>query len=112
MNQKGNEKKIQFMEEYLIGKKEKGIFRIYNLKTDKSYFGITKDIIKTRAEERFMLDLGLHKCKALQEDYKTTGLELFVIDLVKIANEEDDLDALLSETIAEFTAKGITLYQA
>ena len=59
-----------------------------------------------------MLDLGLHKCQELQEDYKTTGLELFVIDLVKNANEEDDLDALLSETITEFTAKGITLYQA
>ena len=39
------------MNDYLIGKKEMGIFRIYNLKTDKSYFGITKDIINKKAEK-------------------------------------------------------------
>lgn len=100
------------MNDYLIGKKEMGIFRIYNLKTDKSYFGITKDIIKTRAEQRFMLDLGAHPNHELQKDYTATGLELFVIDLVSKCEKEDMLNALLEETIKTFTDKGITLYQA
>ena len=100
------------MEDYLIGKKEKGIFRIYNLKTDKSYFGITKDIIKTRAEQRFMLDLGAHPCLELQNDYTSTGLELFVIDLVNKCEKEDELSALLEKTIKSYIEKGITLYQA
>ena len=92
------------MNDYLIGKKEMGIFRIYNLKTDKSYFGITKDIIKTRAEQRFMLDLGAHPNHELQKDYTATGLELFVIDLVSKCEKEDMLNALLEETIKAFTA--------
>ena len=100
------------MENYLIGKKESGVFRIYNLKTDKSYFGITKDIIKTRAEQRFMLDLGSHPCKELQNDYTSTGLELFVIDLVAKCEKEDELTVLLEETKNSFIKKGITLYQA
>ena len=85
------------MNDYLIGKKEMGIFRIYNLKTDK---------------QRFMLDLGAHPNHELQKDYTATGLELFVIDLVSKCEKEDMLNALLEETIKAFTDKGITLYQA
>lgn len=100
------------MEEYLIGRKEKGVYAIRNLRSDMTYLGITGDIIRTRADERFALDLGIHPCAQLQEDYTVTGLELFTIDLVKKAEDGQELSALLEKTKKEYLEKGITLYQA
>ena len=51
------------------------------------------------------------ECKELQNDYTTTGLELFVIDLVAKCEKEDKLTVLLEETKNNFVKKGITLYQ-
>ncbi|MCR5732952.1 MAG: hypothetical protein K6G51_08445 [Sphaerochaetaceae bacterium] len=99
------------MDNYLIGKTNSGIYRIYNLKTDKSYLSVTKDIIKTRAEERFKLDLGMHPCKSLQDDYTKIGLELFVIELVKEENDESKFEALLEAVKQEYINSKIELYQ-
>ena len=100
------------MNDYLIGRKEAGIYAIRNLKTDRTYLGITEDIIKTRADERFALDLGIHSSTELQSDYTTTGLELFTIDLVREKEDGQDLSDLLKKTVKEYLDKGITLYQA
>lgn len=99
------------MKDYYIGKSARGVYRIYNLKTDRSFFGITEDIIKTRAEERFKLDLGMHRCAELQKDYSEIGLELFVIDMAREAREGEALPALLDEVIKEATASGLSLYR-
>ena len=100
------------MEEYLIGRKEAGVYAVRNLRTDRTYLGVTEDIIKTRADERFALDLGIHPCTELQDDYTATGLELFTIDLVRKSEDGQDPSALLEITRKEYIDKGITLYQA
>ncbi len=100
------------MNDYLIGRKEAGVYAVRNLRTDMTYLGTTEDIIKTRADERFSLDLGIHPCARLQEDYSKTGLELFTIDLVRKKEDGQDLSALLEMTKKEYLDKGITLYQA
>lgn len=99
------------MENYLIGDSNSGVYRIYNLKSDRSYLSTTTDINKTRAEERFKLDLGMHPCKALQEDYTRTGLEVFVIELVREEKDLSKLESLLEEVKKEFITSGIELYQ-
>ena len=105
-----NAKMFGEMNDYCIGKTARGVYRIYNLKTDRSYFGTTEDIVRTRAEERFRLDLGLHSSRELQKDYSETGLELFVIDMAREAEEGESLPLLLDEVIAEATAAGLSLY--
>jgi len=88
------------------GKRVKGVYRIYNIKTDMSVFGYSDDVAKKCIDERFKLDLGLHENKELQKDYSETGLELFVFECVKETENEDDLEA----TIDSFKAKGVKLY--
>ncbi len=99
------------MKDYYIGKSACGVYRIYNLKSDRTYFGITEDIIRTRAEERFRLDLGMHPSKELQEDYTKVGLELFVIEMAREAKEGEDLKELLSKVKEEAIASGLELYR-
>lgn len=95
---------------FLTGRVIRGIYRIYNLKTDRTYLAASEDIAKSAAAERFQLDLGMHSMRSLQEDYTTTGLELFVIEPVKEAEPEEDLQALLGKVREELQEKGIPFY--
>lgn len=95
---------------FLTGRVIRGIYRIYNLKTDRTYLAASEDIAKSAAAERFQLDLGMHSCRSLQEDYTTTGLELFVIEPVKEAGKEESLPSLLEKVKEELREKGITFY--
>lgn len=95
---------------FLTGKVIRGIYRIYNLKTDRTYLAASEDIARSAANERFQLDLGMHSLRSLQEDYTTTGLELFVIEPVKEAEPDEDLQALLERTNEEFRKRGIPFY--
>ena len=49
--------------------KQAGIVALRNLKTDKVYLFFSRDIKKDCADMRFKLDLGMHSCKVLQEDF-------------------------------------------
>lgn len=80
-----------------VGLKARGIYIIRNLKSDQVYLGKSENLLKSMSDERFRLDLGMHPCASLQEDYAKTGLELFVIEPLKEAGSEDDLDLLLND---------------
>ena len=43
---------------------------------------------------RFKLDLGMHPCKALQDDYARTGLEVFRFDTIKLTDDPSALDEI------------------
>ena len=43
---------------------------------------------------RFQLDLGMHPCRELQEDYTKTGLEVFRFDTIELTEDEGRLEAL------------------
>lgn len=87
-----------------VGLKARGIYIIRNLKSDQVYLGKSENLLKSMSDERFRLDLGMHPCASLQEDYTKTGLELFVIEPVKEAGAEDDLDLLLSDYRLTYSA--------
>ncbi len=73
---------------------ESGVVALRNLKTDKVYLFFSHDIKKDCVDMRFKLDLGMHPCRALQEDYTKTGLEVFRFDTVEITSEEARLEEL------------------
>ena len=89
---------------------KKTLYRIYNLKTDASYFGISSKG-NVCAQERFSLDLGMHPCRTLQDDYTKTGLELFVIETIKESDETEELVTLKAELEKQLEDKGITVYR-
>lgn len=73
---------------------ESGVVALRNLKTDKVYLFFSKDIKKDCVSMRFQLDLGMHPCRGLQEDYTKTGLEVFRFDTIELTGDESRLEAL------------------
>lgn len=90
--------------------KIRGVIIIRNLKSGKAYLKTTEDAVKSFSDERFHLDLSMHECKKLQEEYTSLGLELFTIELDTEAGPDDDLQSLLEKRKNEYRNNGVTLY--
>ncbi len=71
-----------------------GVVALKNLKTDQVYLFYSDDIKNDCVKERFNLDLGMHSCKSLQEDYTNTGLEVFRFDTIEYTRDPSRLEAL------------------
>ena len=71
-----------------------GVVAIRNLKTDKVYLFYSNDIKADCAKNRFQLDLGMHGCRSLQEDYAKTGLEVFRFDVMEETDNPERLSAI------------------
>lgn len=96
--------------EFLRQDKIRAVCSIRNLKTDEVYLYKTEDAVKSYADERFKLDLGIHSSKLLQSEYTSLGLELFVIAIDKEAEDGVDLDALFDERMKWYHESGRKLY--
>lgn len=90
--------------------KIRGVIIIRNLKSGKAYLKTTEDAVKSFSDERFHLDLSMHECEELQEEYTSLGLELFTIELDTEAGPDDDLQTLLEKRENEYRNNGVTLY--
>lgn len=90
--------------------KIRGVIIIRNLKSGKAYLKTTEDAVKSFSDERFHLDLSMHECKELQEEYTALSLELFTIELDTEAGPDDDLQTLLEKRENEYRNNGVTLY--
>ncbi len=71
-----------------------GIVALRNLKTDKVFLFYSHDIEKDCIDMRFKLDLGMHPCKALQDDYTATGLEVFRFDTIELTDDPSRLEKI------------------
>ncbi len=71
-----------------------GIVALRNLKTDQVYLFYSEDIKNDCIKQRFNLDLGMHPCKELQEDYANTGLEVFRFDTLEYTKDPSRLEVL------------------
>lgn len=96
--------------EFLKKDKIRGIVKITNLKTDETYLLKSEDCVKSYRDERFKLDLGMHQSKSLQKAYTALGLELFLIEIDKEAEDGEDLDLLLEKRMAFHRESGHKLY--
>ena len=88
----------------------RGILRIRNLLTGRCYLTKSEDFVKSLKEIRFSLDLGFFENDELQKDYEETGLELFSIESVFVAENGEDLDVLLAEYRTRYIDEEIPLY--
>ena len=96
---------------FLFQNSAKGILRIYNIQTDESLLLKSNDLAKDIQSIRFKLDLGMYEQKSLQDEYESIGLELFCIEPFKMQEKDEDMDALLAESIKELSDKRITFYK-
>lgn len=96
--------------EFLREDKIRAIVMIKNLKTDEIYLYKSEDAVASFSKERFKLDLGMHPEKSLQSAYSTLGLELFIFEIDKEADKDQDLDKLLEERKVYWIGKGARLY--
>ena len=71
-----------------------GVVAIRNLKTDRVYLFYSNDIKGDCVKSRFQLDLGMHGCRSLQEDYTNTGLEVFRFDVMEETDNPERLSAI------------------
>ncbi len=71
-----------------------GVVAIRNLKTDKVYLFYSNDIKGDCIKNRFQLDLGMHSCRSLQEDYTNTGLEVFRFDVMEETDNPERLSVI------------------
>lgn len=71
---------------------ESGIIAIINLKTDKKYIFFAENIEQEIINQRFNLDLGMHKNKNLQKEYSKIGLEIFTFKTLEITKDSSRLD--------------------
>ena len=96
--------------EFLRKDKIRAIVKIHNLKTDEIYLLKSEDAVKSFKDERFKLDLGMHKSASLQKAYTELGLELFTIEIDIEASAEDNLDALLAERTEYYKNNNFNFY--
>lgn len=71
-----------------------GVVAIRNLKTDRVYLFYSNDIKGDCVKSRFQLDLGMHSCRSLQEDYTNIGLEVFRFDVMEETDNPERLSAI------------------
>ena len=89
----------------------RGIISIKNLTNGKIFLTVTENALKAFKNERFALDMGMHDCQELQEEYTETGLEVFVIELDQEAGKDDDLTVLLEERKDYYRRLGALIYK-
>ncbi len=77
--------------EYKLRKSKCGVFRIKNLINGKMYVAGSKDLEKIWNSERFKLNLGSHKNKRLQQEWKDYGESSFEFAILyEIPLKDDD----------------------
>ena len=82
--------------------KQSGIVALTNLKTDQVYLFFAEDIASENSHQRFELDLGMHPCKMLQEDYTKTGLEVFRFDTVELTEDPSRLEEVCKNYLFQY----------
>lgn len=75
----------------------RGIISIENMQDGTVHLVASEDVAKDIAAIRFRLDLGIYTHAPLQEAYEQEGLEIFSMDVLRIAEEGENLAGLLLE---------------
>lgn len=89
----------------------RGIIRIFNLQTEKTLLLKSENLTKDIQKIRFDLDLGNFPNRELQEEYEEHGLEIYTIDPLLIAENNEDLDKLLQQGEQKLEELDIPFYR-
>lgn len=76
--------------EYKERAKPAGVFQIKNIANGKVLLGSSLNLEGPLNSHRFMLKIGSHTNKALQQDWDTFGPDQFAFEILEIVNVQDD----------------------
>lgn len=111
--------KKELKETYKSMKFRVGIFQIRNKSNNCIFLKTSTDLDRAFNSDAFQLNAGMHSNQALQKDWKNSGAENFVFDIVdelKTKEGEDvmiikkDLQDLFEMHVAELKQQQIPLY--
>ncbi|WP_052702786.1 GIY-YIG nuclease family protein [Paenibacillus beijingensis] len=78
------ERRKMLVAQYQEQEREMGVYRIVNRKNGRSFIDSTLNMKGAWQRDRFMLDMGGHPNKELQQEWKATGGEGFEFELLEI----------------------------
>ena len=76
--------------EYLERPKPAGVFQVKNIANDKVLLGSSLNLEGSLNKHRFMLKIGSHTNKALQQDWNKYGPDKFSFDILEVVKIKDD----------------------
>ncbi len=77
------ERKKEMKQRYKEMKTPMGVFIIKNNMNGKAFIDVSKDTKSILNRDRFVLKMGMHRIKELQQDWKEYGEEAFVFDVLE-----------------------------
>lgn len=85
--------------EYKERKKQAGVFQIKNTANGKILLGSSLNLEGPLNAHKFMLTIGSHRNKALQQEWNKYGSEMFVFEILEIVKVKDDPHFNLSDEL-------------
>jgi hypothetical protein len=86
--------------EYVERVKPAGVFQVKNLANGKVLLGSSLNLEGSLNKHRFMLKIGSHTNKALQNDWAEFGPEQFVFEILEEVQRKDDPNFNLKDELA------------
>ncbi|GAA0373769.1 GIY-YIG nuclease family protein [Bacillus horti] len=83
------DRKKELKQQFKETKIEAGIYQIKNRQNGKVFIGSTPNL-KTLNGVKFMLEMGSHKNKELQLEWKEFGQEAFTVDVLETLKKDKD----------------------
>ncbi|GGG62869.1 GIY-YIG nuclease family protein [Paenibacillus radicis (ex Gao et al. 2016)] len=83
--------KKQLAADYMEQERVMGVYQIVNQTTGRIFVGSSSNMSGAWSRARFELDMGMHKCKPLQNDWKKQGLDAFTFEIVDRLKLEEKL---------------------
>jgi group I intron endonuclease len=85
--------------EYKERLKPAGVYQVKNLANGKMLLGSSLNLEGPLNRHRFMLKIGSHTNKALQQDWNELGLEEFLFEILEEVNIKDDPNFNLNDEL-------------
>ena len=92
--------RTQLKQEYKNTPKTAGVYRILNTANGKAYLAGTLNLHGVLERDRFVLGMGSHMCRPLQEDFRAHGADAFVFEILETLPEETNEGIDRSEDLA------------
>ena len=85
--------------EYLERPKPAGVFQVKNTANGRVLLGSSLNLDGALNGHKFMLKIGSHRNKALQEDWDRYGAENFVFEILEVVQVREDTNFNLSDEL-------------
>ena len=85
--------------EYKERQKPTGVFQVKNTVNGKLLLGSSLNLEGSLNKHKFMLSIGMHQNKAIQEDWNEYGSDKFVFEILELVKIKDDPSFNLSDEL-------------